>query len=513
MYKLDFSYNDDIVLAGNGGVSEELINNVARILENNFQFKGIKIAINANISNIKPFLDSEPRARQERSSVQEDYKDKYVFILQNLKIFDNRLEHKIQDIENDLKRLGIQDANLKESIETLRYLGLPDMVNKVAPRFTSSRFNPSSMEKQIIGQINAAKMGRAKHISVVIPKTIFEWSHHFIDKWREENVYEMAAYHDFLEHICLSGRGADSVIILHPHAPKEGLEISRIFNLNYVMIYPQTYTLSSNGWIYSIDDLFKGFSLNSKAFDPIGHKIKEDKAKLGELSNISHLLLYVSSVDDGSRLNAERAAQRFGLGYVKSAKHRNGEGDSKITESDDIGIHLKKLEKYTQNATITTYIFDDMINSGGTINAEAEIRKQQVADYNKANNTEFSVNIEVIVTHLRLPELNYLKHNNTDKITIFDSVPFLPHIDDQLQSLGLDKKVHIIKHTANQLAMGIALDYFAQKAHLQLERDLETGRHREATDKDLVKHCNYGQDLENMMRTLETTNNNSYTSK
>jgi len=38
--------------------------------------------------------------------------------------------------------------------------------------------------------------------------------------------------------------GADSVIFLHPHAPREGIVKSSSLGMNYVMAFPQTFTIS-----------------------------------------------------------------------------------------------------------------------------------------------------------------------------------------------------------------------------------------------------------------------------
>ena len=148
---------------------------------------------------------------------------------------------------------------------------------------------------------------------------------------RENDRYEMPAWQDFLGHIARgsdSVGGADSVIILHPHAPREGLEIAARNLLNIVMVFPQTFTLNSNGWIYSIDDFFERFDLSDDAFDPVQARMRADKEEILSRSgysgseDISDLLLYASSVDAGSRVNAKNAAQRFGFGFVKSAKNR-----------------------------------------------------------------------------------------------------------------------------------------------------------------------------------------------
>jgi len=58
----------------------------------------------------------------------------------------------------------------------------------------------------------------------------------------------------------IKGAGADSVIILHPHAPKEGLQIARRIGLNYVAVFPQTFTVCSNNWAYAPEKVFAASS-------------------------------------------------------------------------------------------------------------------------------------------------------------------------------------------------------------------------------------------------------------
>ena len=238
MVELGVEFSKDVVLTGNGGISQDLIPQVAQILEDTFKFEGLtekgnngnqykNLIINSDVENVKPFLDSEPKMRQEKKRIQDSYRDKYVYIVQYSKVVDNRLRDTVLGLEQRIKELDIEDPEIIKQVESLKYLGLPDIDSKIAARFTSSRFNPAVMKEQLIGQIYAVKMGEPDHIGVVMPKTIFEWSHNFLKKWREKHVYEMPAWHMLLEDIVRrNGTGANSIIIDHPHAPKEGLEKS-----------------------------------------------------------------------------------------------------------------------------------------------------------------------------------------------------------------------------------------------------------------------------------------------
>lgn len=501
MKQVNLKYQGNMVIVGSGGISEELIDKVHYILENEFGFDGVEKYVNRDITNIKPFLDSEIKWNAPRSEVNRFNRNNHVFILQNSKVIDNRLEFLVEDLNNKVKELEIKDDHLNGYIELLSYLGNSDIINKIAPRFTNSRFNPASMEKQLAGIIKAAKMGGSNHVSLVMPKTIFEWSHHWLKKWHEDERFEIPAYDDFINHMVSSGM--NSLVIFNPHAPKENLELSRKYNFNCVMIYPQTFTLSSNGWIYSISELFSDIGLNLNDYDPIKLKINNDKLELGKFKDISNLMMYSSAVDEGSRVNSQRAAKRFGLGYIESIKKREGEGNSTLVQSEELSKHLVKLKGYTSEANLKIYIFDDMVNSGGTSNNEAMLRKKQVEEFNKNNNTNYNIEVEVIASHLRFPNLKYLKHEFVDKIFIFDTVPYLPPLKEQVKRFGYAHKIEFLQGLEKQLALGIAMDYLVQNVHNSFERNHSMGPYREMTDKELVKRLGYGADMQNIFEKIE----------
>lgn len=501
MKNLNLKYRENLVIIGSGGISEDLINRVHYILENEFGFYNLPKFVNGDITNVKPFLDSEIKWNAPKSEVKRYNRHKHIVILQNSKVIDNRLEFTVNDMENRLNQLNIDDKEISEILGKLKYFAYPDMINKIAPRFTSSRFNPASMEKQLAGIIKSAKMGGQNYVSLVMPKTIFEWSHHWLKKWVEDESFEMPSYDDFIGH--MKSAGMDSLIIFNPHAPKENLELSRKYNFNSAMIFPQTFTLSSNGWIYSIEKLFSHFNLVYEKYDPIKKKLNNDKAKLGDFQDIAHLIMYSSAVDEGSRVNSQRAANRFGLGYVESLKKRKGEGDSELLETENLDKYLHQLKEHTSDITLKIYIFDDMVNSGRTANSEAKDKKEQILKYNKENSTNYKIEVEVIASHLRFPQLEYLEHDFIDKITVFDSVPYLPSLDEQIQRFNLGSKINVLPDVDRQLALGIVMDYMVQNIHQDFGRHHFMGQYREGTDKEMVKYKGFGQDLENMMTKIE----------
>lgn len=525
--KLDLRYRGDVVLTGNGGVSQDLIPRVAEILETTFKFHGLtalrtglfdsstpreswpyeNLIINHDVGNIKPHLDGEVRQRMSREMIRR-YHGKSVYIVQNNRVYDNRLELIVRQMAKAVDAGRVTDPELTAQIAKLSEYCLPDMRNSVAPRNASTRFNPSAQVFQLLGQIRAVRQGEPRHIGVAMPMTLYEWAHNFLKKWTDKGVYEMPSFHLLLEYIRGRKGGADSMIVLHPHAPKEGLEVSGNIGLNYVMIYPSTFTLSSNGWIYNVDKFFRtmGIDLSADEFDPIREKIEADVCSLGSLKEYKHLLIYASSVDEGSRQNAEWAANRFGLRYIKSFKERKDEGQSTVTNSDNLEDHLNELMKITTDAEIKVIIFDDLANSGSTANDAAKLRKEQVAKFNEQKGTNYKVKVELIVTHFRYPEVSAYRHQYVNRIYAFDTVPYLPPLQEQLAAAGIQEKFCILNRTPHQLALGIALDYYTQMIHYLTERHLEStegGSFREATDRDLVRKCGFGQDLKNLRRLLE----------
>jgi hypothetical protein len=530
---LDFSYHDDLMLTGNGGISQDLIPKIAEILEDTFHFYGINdmvtiktngsdgkthvvksprgIVLNSDVERIKPFLDGEAKESMDKHDVKR-FKDKYVYIVQYSKVFDHRLVDLAEEIERNLKEnySGQEHSKLWTQLDQLKYLALPDMKKVIAPRFMSSRFNPSVMKAQLQGQIYAVNMGEAKHIGVVMPKTIFELSHHFREKWREKDRYEMPAFQMFLDDICMKDHaGAKSIIMLHPHAPREGLKRSRELALNYVMMYPQTFTLSSNGQIYSIDNLFEraGVNLSANEFDPIRMKINKDISDMDINPELKHLYMYFSSVDEGGYENASRAANRFGLKCVRSLKDRAKEGSSSITKTEELEPYLMELKNHSTSGKIVLYIVDDMLNLGGSANKEAHMRRKQIADFNAKYKTNYEPHIEVIISHLRGPEVGHISHDALDGITTLDTVPYVPSLQEQASKAGFGDKLNIIGSTPHLAALGIAFDYLLQRIHYQLEWHLEnrsTPWYRDVTDKDLVRGMSYGQDLHKMTRHIDS---------
>ncbi|MBD3310101.1 hypothetical protein GF351_02690 [Candidatus Woesearchaeota archaeon] len=509
----DWSYHHDLVLTGNGGISADLIPSVARVLVDVFGFEGLSTIINNDIDNIKPFTDQEPRQNIDKNDVEKGYGGKHVVILEYLKAIDNRLTHTVRDLQQLASKAVFEDRQdadrLARIVDRLAYHTMPDLEHNVAPRFDNGRINPSTMEKQLAGQIRACteRFGAAKHVTFAMPMSIFEWSHNYLKKWDPEKPkrpgdpdkkprYEMPAWQDFLEH--MSHCGADSAVMLHPHAPTESLEVSALQNLNLVMAYPQTYTLSSNGFVFSIDDLFSEFTLDPQNFDPVGVKMSAEIEAIGEEQKYRHLLMYVSSVDRGSRVNAKLVGKRFGLGYVESLKDRQGEGRSRISESEDLGKYLKQLKEYRKDGTIKVFIFDDMMNSGSTADEEAKLRKEQVSRFNKDHNTSYDVECELVVTHFRYRCLEEVQHAHLDKVMLFNTVPYLPPLQQQIIDLGLQDKFEVVEKAHYQLAMGIALDYFFRRIHRQMGNATATGRYRENTDHALSKHTSFGTRLENL---------------
>jgi len=107
-----------------------------------------------------------------------------------------------------------------------------------------------------------------------------------------------------------------------------------------------------------------------------------------------------------------------------------GAGKSEITSSDRLDTYLSQLEQYTKKAQIYIYIFDDKANSGNSADKESVLRKSQVNDYNREHGTEYSVHVELVVTHFRFPEVPAFIHSNVDRITLLDTVPFIPPLHE-----------------------------------------------------------------------------------
>jgi len=458
--------------------------------------------VNSNLRNVQCHLDSEPRLGMGRRALETKYKDKHVFIIEYLKMFDNRLEHLAQKLDSKIKKMGLDKTQYKKlrplADELLKY-ALPDMDNSTAARFTSTKFNPSTVATQLYGQIGAAKKGGARHISVAMSKTIFEWSHHFLKIWeREENPrYEMPSWSIFLN--TLKQQGADSIVVLHPHAPLEGLEHSEDLRLNYVMIHPQTHSVSSNGWLFNLEQLCKGRDISGSEFNPLEQVINETKSKLNVPKKLEKYFIYISSPDRGAYETAKFVAQRHNLNCLSSLKDRSNEAISSITSSDNLETYLNELvgNYKIKEGDLYVLIVDDKTNTGGTGNDEAGLRIKQVKDFNKKNKTNFKVHVELHCTHLRGSQISKLKNDKTSKVRLYNSVPYIPGPHEQLKKHGFADKYDIHPFAPEQLCLGIFADYELQKLFLNSKMSkiaMERPSYRRMFDQLLVTNTNLGNE-------------------
>jgi len=507
---LGVRYKGDLALTSWGRFSGDLVSRVKDVLQMYFGFGHIETLIHEDPKDMKPYMDSEARLGVDNERLERIARGKHVVLLNYLKVNDNRLTHCANDIVRLAKPFYEKVPGLKEKLDELQSLAQPDRKNKIAPRFVSSRFHPHMMKDQIIGAVHALKVhGKARHISTVMPATIFELSHSFKKNMKEKSRYEMPMWDIFLQDLAYWGPG--SVILVHPHARREGLIYSEKYHFNLVMAYPQTFTLNSNGYIISSEKFFSHFDLPPELFDPIRAYIEDRKSQVvakysdlnkkymskrkpGDRGNISSLFIYFSAPDKNAHWGADMAARRFSLNTLHSLKDRTNEGESRIKESESLESYLLELKKYTARAMITIFTLDDFKNTGNTTNDEAGLRKDQVHKFNKKYGTDYKVRIESIVTHERYPCIEDIVHDNIDRITLFDTIPYLPSMEDQLTSLGLRDKFNIIHGTEYQIAMAIVYDYVAQQRHVNEGRLLESGVRRRQTDQEII-HMNYAADI------------------
>jgi len=151
----------------------------------------LEAIVNRKDSRISPYVDGEPKYTKDRSEV-ESVTNKHVFILDNYRVIDNRLYDSTNNLRSLLTRRDkLDDSEFVTLLQEFEFCALPDFENKYAPRFMSSRFNPNTKKNQMLGQIDEAKyMGHARHVSVVIPKTIMELPHSFEKKWNIDARYD-----------------------------------------------------------------------------------------------------------------------------------------------------------------------------------------------------------------------------------------------------------------------------------------------------------------------------------
>ncbi|MEK6937768.1 MAG: hypothetical protein AABX04_01860 [Nanoarchaeota archaeon] len=227
-----------------------------------------------------------------------------------------------------------------------------------------------------------------------------------------------------------------------------------------------------------------------------------------------------------SRITSQKA--RFGEGDTE----RN-QGDSLFDYLDRITTRIidRGIDPHKTRLEVTILNMDDKLNSGGTANTEAKARKDEIEIYNKGiradvftsdgdqsreenyksyiaslrkqagelddqrqdsllrqikfleenpegHGTRYSSEFHLYCSHIRTPDLRRLKHRYIDRFVVSDSVPYFPPLLEQLKEYeedvpglkGIHSKFRVLEFSADQIAAGIALDFYRKderyKAHI-----------------------------------------------
>lgn len=411
------------------------------------------------------FLDNETRLGRPATELENGtYRGKPVFIIQDTRIYDNRLVNASEELE-EFAAL-VDDPRLMLISKKITELTKPKFDKRTSPQFSSIEHQPDRLFRKLYGTIDFVKDAGAAYIGIAFRKSSYEWSHNHEKALIKHKLWEMFTLKQIMKE--MSVHGAKTVIYVHPHAPKEGLKFSKENNVNYVNINPQSNSYY-NEKIINLREFFSEYSLNEQLTYPFDYYLKARREQAQEYQLDRTLII---SPDLGAMNATKEFAKRNNLNCVCSLKERADEGQSAISCSEEINNYLEELKEKEPDAIITFIIIDDKINTANTANNEALLRKKQIEEYNSKNKTNFIPKIELWCTHFRNPYVFNLKHDNLSKIVVLNTVPYIPSLEEQLKHRGLFDKFRILKGASYQVALGIALDYELCAKHKLVQTEL-----------------------------------------
>lgn len=445
---------------GFGKTSQPFAEKVRAHLERDF---GFRVFLPENYPELRAcFLDNETRMSRPASEIVEGvYRNKIVYIIQDTRIYDNRLVNISEEIHRIAEKLD--NPELMCASQKLTELTKPAFDRRTSPHFSSIEHLPDRIIRKLHGIVDFVRDAGARHVGLLFRKSSYEWSHNHEKSLKEKGLWEMYTLKQVLREF--ARHGANSVIYVHPHAPKQALSICQENKINYISINPQNNSFN-NGNEINLADFFKGMRVKNDFLYPFDTYLNSRQIVKNEYDPDTTIIV---SPDEGSLMNTKVFAKRNNLPYFCSFKSRNDEGQTKIAITENINAHLDKIRKHDPNAVITFVILDDKINTAGTANNEAALRIGQVEDYNNKNSTTFKAKVELWCTHFRNPYVVNLKHENLSKIVVLDTVPYIPSLYDQLKNKGLIEKFRILHGASYLVAAGICVDYMLNAKDEQKE--------------------------------------------
>jgi hypothetical protein len=445
----------EIVLTGFGETTGKFAKKVAYYLNKDFGFKVTQADDRGDMRGI--YLDNENKFCRPVEELDAGiFKDKIVYIVQDTRIYDNRLIWESQKLEELVAKHD--DPELVKVANQIKYLSQPNLSTKQGPKFGSVENLPARQLEKLKFTINYFhKHAQAKYVVYATRKTSEEWSHNWKKAMISRKRFEAPAWDILLTE--LNALGLNGVVILHPHAPIEGLEICQRLGMNYVNINPQTHS-TRNGELIDLNAFFSENHLDQALLFPQKNYILSRRENQGQYLPDRTIII---APDIGAAPATKEFAESLGLMYILSLKERVDEGRSKVLQTGNIDEFLTELAKKDPNATVTFVIVDDKANTMHTGGEEVRWRKNQLAQFNQQNQTNFSGKYELFCTHLRTPYVEMMEHEEFTKIVVLDTVEYKPAIDVWLKKKGIYDKFRILTDTAAyNVSAGIALDFEKQ---------------------------------------------------
>ncbi|MBU0980939.1 MAG: hypothetical protein KJ709_09120 [Nanoarchaeota archaeon] len=400
----------------------------------------------------KSFLDLELRlTRPGDEKKKKILKGLPTYIVQDTRIYDSTM---LKHVEALREECG-SDDQMRERLEWMYENLSPTLEDdtSIGPRFGASEHDPNRLLQKLKGTMRFANDCGAPYICVAQRKSSYEWSHNHTKKMERDNIWEMPALKMMIDEF--AANELKGLIWLHPHAPNEATRYCARKNMHFMNLNPQGKT-KINDRKYDLVEYFRemGIQLDEDQLFPFDHYLSQHQEGLYRPDRC-----FVIAPDEGAHKNVVQFAQRHSLTPLLSLKVRKDEGVTYSEPGGDISGWLKEFISLKPDAVITFIILDDKINTGGTACEEAVKRMGMVDAFNKEYGTRFTTRTELWCTHLRMPYLNLLKHEDLDQLVFMNTVPYIPPLEEQLKKKGILHKTVLLGGADYNIAAGIALDY------------------------------------------------------
>jgi hypothetical protein len=420
---------------------------------------------------VNAFLDYELLSNMSLTSL-DQLRGQPAFLLQQTRIYDSTL----RDLAGRLKRLAHSSLEsqrehdvLLQLIDQVASLATPEDLMPAQAGMMGS--HPSFQLDMLIDAVE--KVSFVEGIPLLMQsKSSFEWSHKAPYYLVAKGQHESFLLKQVIARLSMNGLYGWGVV--HPHAEDEALFLSEQFGLPlYASINPQN-GCRVNGISIELERIVGPRILNDTRFNPFGSFLREHyspentvmmSADGGALWNV---YLFTTERAHGFRMMGSKGCRKSEgkKEYLGELSHREAES---LGHDLDRTVYLDSLESYLDERRsrgkngghFHIIILDDKNNTMNTADGAAGYMKNRVKEYNEMHGTNYLLDVELWVTHMRTPDLEIVKRQlskmNISKVVCLDTVNFVPNLTQQLKQLGIDKMVEVLDGSSYQTALGIVV--------------------------------------------------------